>query len=257
MKGYNDKMTFKIVIPARYASTRLPGKPLLDISGKPMIQHVYSLAKESLATEVIIATDDKRIEQIAKNFGANVCMTRPDHPSGTDRLAEVAKLMHFADDDIIINVQGDEPCLPASLINQVADDMQQHQDADITSLYSQIDQEKHIFDPNVVKVIMDKQGYALYFSRAPIPWMRDHFDQQSTLPTDLPHYRHHGLYGYRACFLNHYAELSPCVLEQEESLEQLRALYHGKRIHLTAAKVNPGHGVDTQQDLDEVRQLIG
>ncbi len=249
-------MAFKIVIPARFSSSRLPGKPLLDIAGKPMIQHVYERAKASIASEVIIATDDERIEQVSKAFGADVCMTRTDHPSGTDRLAEVASQRAFADDDIIVNVQGDEPCLPASLINQVANDLKQHQDADIATLYSQIDQEKQVFDPNVVKVVMDSQGYALYFSRAPIPWMRDHFDQQSTLPPELPHYRHIGLYGYRASFLKHYAELSPCILEQEESLEQLRALYHGKKIHLTVAQVNPGHGVDTEQDLTEVRELL-
>jgi len=249
-------MAFKIIIPARFASSRLPGKPLMDIAGKPMIQHVYDRAKESIASEVIIATDDERIEQVCKAFGADVCMTRSEHPSGTDRLAEVASQRAFADNDIIVNVQGDEPCLPASLINQVANDLKQHPDADIATLYSQIDQEKQVFDPNVVKVVMNGQGYALYFSRAPIPWMRDHFDQQSTLPPELPHYRHIGLYGYRASFLKHYAELSPCILEQEESLEQLRALYHGKRIHLTVAQVNPGHGVDTEQDLTEVRELL-
>lgn len=249
-------MDFKIIIPARYASSRLPGKPLLDIAGKPMIQHVYERAKESLASTVIIATDDQRIQQVASDFGADVCMTRADHTSGTDRLAEVTSQRSFADNDIIINVQGDEPCLPAELINQVANDLQQHSDADIASLYSQIGQEKHVFDPNVVKVVMDGQGYALYFSRAPIPWMRDHFDQQSTLPPELPHYRHIGLYGYRASFLMHYAELSPCILEQEESLEQLRALYHGKKIHLSAANVDPGHGIDTEQDLADVRELF-
>ncbi|RKZ96390.1 MAG: 3-deoxy-manno-octulosonate cytidylyltransferase [Gammaproteobacteria bacterium] len=249
-------MAFKIVIPARFSSSRLPGKPLLDIAGKPMIQHVYERAKESIASEVIIATDDERIKQVSEAFGADVCMTGTDHPSGTDRLAEVASQRAFSDDDIIVNVQGDEPCLPASLINQVADDLKQHQDADIATLFSQINQEKQVFDPNVVKVVMDSRGYALYFSRAPIPWMRDHFDQQSTLPPELPHYRHIGLYGYRASFLKHYAELSPCILEQEESLEQLRALYHRKKIHLTVAGVNPGHGVDTEQDLIEVRQLM-
>lgn len=249
-------MAFKIVIPARFASSRLPGKPLLDIVGKPMIQHVYEHAKESVASEVIIATDDERIEQVSKAFGADVCMTRADHLSGTDRLAEVASQRAFADDDIIVNVQGDEPCLPASLINQVANDLEQHQDAEIATLFSQIDQEKQVFDPNVVKVVIDSQGYALYFSRAPIPWMRDHFDQQSTLSPELPHYRHIGLYSYRASFLKHYAELSPCILEQEESLEQLRALYHGKKIHLTIAQINPGHGVDTEQDLAEIRKLL-
>lgn len=249
-------MSFKIVIPARYASSRLPGKPLLDIAGKPMIQHVYERAKESLASDIIIATDDVRIKQVAQAFGADVCMTRTDHISGTDRLAEVAAQRGFSDTDIIINVQGDEPCLPASLINQVAEDLAQHTEADIATLYAMITEETQVFDPNTVKVVMDNKGYALYFSRAPIPWMRDHFDKESPLQPLLPHYRHIGLYGYRASFLKHYIELSPCILEQEESLEQLRALYHGKRIHLTAAEVEPGHGVDTEQDLIKVRELL-
>ncbi len=249
-------MTFKIVIPARYASTRLPGKPLLDIAGKPMIQHVYERAQESAANEIIIATDNEKIRDVAQGFGADVCLTKADHPSGTDRLAEVASVRGFADDEIIVNVQGDEPCLPAALINQVANDLQHHSDADIATLYSQITQEKQVFDPNVVKVVMDGQGYALYFSRAPIPWMRDHFDKESSLPPELPHYRHIGLYAYRASFLKHYAELTPCVLEVEESLEQLRAMYHGKRIHMSPAQISTGHGVDTQADLDEVRKLL-
>lgn len=249
-------MSFKIVIPARYESSRLPGKPLLDIAGKPMIQHVYERAKESLASDVIIATDDVRIEQIAKAFGADVCMTHSDHISGTDRLAEVASQRGFFDTDIVVNVQGDEPCLPASLINQVAEDLAQHTAADIATLFAVITEETQVFDPNTVKVVMDNKGYALYFSRAPIPWMRDHFDKESPLPPLLPHYRHIGLYAYRACFLKHYVELSPCILEQEESLEQLRALYHGKKIHLTAAEVDPGHGVDTEQDLIAVRELL-
>jgi 3-deoxy-manno-octulosonate cytidylyltransferase (CMP-KDO synthetase) len=249
-------MGFKIIIPARYASSRLPGKPLLEIAGKPMLQHVYERACESHADNVIIATDDSRIEQVAKRFGADVCMTDSHHRSGTDRLAEVAMQRQFADDDIVINVQGDEPCLPALLINQVATDLAQHSQADIASLFSKIQQEKQVFDPNVVKVVMDGNGFALYFSRAPIPWMRDHFDQQSTLPPELPHYRHIGLYGYRASFLKHYAALTPCVLETEESLEQLRALFHGKKIHMSEALVSAGHGVDTEADLVEVRQLF-
>lgn len=249
-------MAFTIIIPARYASSRLPGKPLLDIAGKPMIQHVYERACESIADQVIIATDDARIEQVAKSFGADVCMTSEHHRSGTDRLAEVVLARQLADDDIIINVQGDEPCLPAELINQVARDLEQYPDADMASLFSQIQQEKQVFDPNVVKVVMDGSGYALYFSRAPIPWMRDHFNTESTLPPELPHYRHIGLYGYRASFLKHYAELSPCVLETEESLEQLRALYHGKKIHMSEALIAAGHGVDTEEDLIEVRQIF-
>jgi 3-deoxy-manno-octulosonate cytidylyltransferase (CMP-KDO synthetase) len=250
-------MSFKVVIPARFASTRLPGKPLLDIAGKPMIQHVYERAQESGATDIIIATDNQQIQQVALSFGAEVCLTRDDHPSGTDRLAEVAAIKQFNDDDIIINVQGDEPCLPAELINQVANDLAQYPQADMASLYSKISDEQQLFDPNVVKVVIDCQGYALYFSRAPIPWMRDHFNKDSAvLPEDLPHKRHIGLYGYRAGFLKQYAELSACELEQQESLEQLRVIYHGKRIHMSAAKISAGHGVDTQQDLEMVRKLL-
>ena len=249
-------MSFKIIIPARYASSRLPGKPLLNIAGKPMIQHVYERAVESEATEVIIATDDDRIEQSAKSFGAKVCMTRRDHPSGTDRLAEVASILQFNDDNIIVNLQGDEPCLPPQLINQVAADLAQHSKADIATLYSRITQVEQIFDPNVVKVALDIDGYALYFSRAPIPWIRDHFGKESIPDLDFPHYRHIGLYAYRTSFLTHYAELSLSVIEQAESLEQLRALFHGKRIHLSEAKINPGHGVDTMDDLVQVRSLL-
>lgn len=249
-------MSFKIIIPARYASSRLPGKPLLDIAGKPMIQHVYERAIESEATEVIIATDDDRIKQSAKSFGAKVCMTKHDHPSGTDRLAEVASIFQFNDDNIIVNLQADEPCLPSELINQVAADLAQNCNADIASLYSQITQLEHVFDPNVVKVILDIDGYALYFSRAPIPWIRDHFSKKSIPDMTLPHYRHIGLYAYRTSFLTHYAELSSSLIEQAESLEQLRALFHGKKIHLSEAKINSGHGVDTMADLLLVRSLL-
>lgn len=249
-------MSFKIVIPARYASSRLPGKPLLDIAGKPMLQHVFERAQESDADDVIIATDDERIADAAHQFGADVCMTSDQHRSGTDRLAEVASLRGFADNDIIINVQGDEPCLPALLINQVAADLAEYPDADMASLFSKIQLEKQVFDPNVVKVVMDARGYALYFSRAPIPWMRDHFGNDNPLPADMPHYRHIGLYGYRAAFLKHYAEMTPCLLETEESLEQLRALFHGKKIHMSEALISAGHGVDTEADLNDVRQLF-
>ena len=249
-------MSFKIIIPARYASSRLPGKPLLDIAGKPMIQHVYERAIESEATEVIIATDDDRIEQSAKSFGARVCMTNRDHPSGTDRLAEVASIFQFNDDHIIVNLQGDEPCLPSELINQVAADLAQNCNADIATLYSRITQLEQVFDPNIVKVILDIDGYALYFSRAPIPWIRDHFSKKSIPDMTLPHYRHIGLYAYRTSFLTHYAELSSSLIEQAESLEQLRALFHGKKIHLSEAKINSGHGVDTMADLLLVRSLL-
>ena len=249
-------MSFKIIIPARYASSRLPGKPLLDIAGKPMLQHVYERAIESEATEVIIATDDDRIKQSAKSFGAKVCMTKRDHASGTDRLAEVASIFQFNDDHIIVNLQGDEPCLPSELINQVAADLAQNCNADIATLYSRITQLEQVFDPNIVKVILDIDGYALYFSRAPIPWIRDHFSKKSIPDMTLPHYRHIGLYANRTSFLTHYAELSSSLIEQAESLEQLRALFHGKKIHLSEAKINSGHGVDTMADLLLVRSLL-
>ena len=166
-------MSFKIVIPARYGSSRFTGKALIDISGKPMIQHVFERAQASQAHQVIIATDDLRIERAALKFGADVCMTSSNHSSDNDRLGEVAVLRNFNDSDIIVNVQGDEPYFPATLINQVAEDLNYHKDVDITTLYSEITKQKQIFNPNVVKVVIDENEYALYFSRAPIPWMRE------------------------------------------------------------------------------------
>jgi 3-deoxy-manno-octulosonate cytidylyltransferase (CMP-KDO synthetase) len=241
-------MQFKIIIPARFASSRLPGKPLRQIVGKPMIQHVYERALESEASEVIIATDDQRIAEAAKSFGADVCMTRDDHISGTDRLAEVAQLRAFHGDDLVVNVQGDEPCLPAVLINQVAADLAQHREAAITTLYSPLENAEQVFDA---------KGYAMYFSRAPIPWLREHFNnKQALVNVTMPHLKHVGMYAYRADFLHRYHELPPAPPEQFESLEQLRALYHGNRIHLTEAQVDPGHGVDTEQDLLAVEALL-
>lgn len=250
-------MAFRVVIPARFASTRLPGKPLREIAGKPMIQHVYQRALESNADSVIIATDDSRIAEAAAKFGADVCMTRADHQSGTDRLAEVAHLRAFDPAEIVVNVQGDEPCLPAQLINQVAEDLAEHSKAAITSLYSRMESAEQIFDANIVKVLVDAQGYALYFSRAPIPWLRGVFGEDKPLPADLPHRRHIGLYAYRTSYLQRYADFAPCTIEQFESLEQLRALYHGNRIHLTEASISPGHGVDTEADLQRAARLLG
>ena len=200
-------MSFRIVIPARHGSSRLPGKPLIEIAGKPMIQHVLERAQASQAYEVIIATDDVRIEQVARGLGADVCMTSTNHLSGTDRLAEVATMRNFDDRDIIVNVQGDEPYLPPDLINQVAEDLNNHQDADIATLYSPIIQEKHVFDSNVVKVVMDQDGYALYFSRAPIPWIREDSSIDLSSSPKLPQYRHIGIYSYQAEFLKNYSEL--------------------------------------------------
>lgn len=249
---------FRVIIPSRHASTRLPGKPLLEIGGKPMIQHVYERALESGAAEVVVATDDERIRSVALGFGAHVCMTATHHPSGTDRLAEVARLMGYADDQIIVNLQGDEPLMPPALIRQVAENLQAHTQASIATLCERIKTAGELFDPHLVKVVMDKQGYALYFSRAAIPWDRDAFTATTgELPARSEHYRHIGLYAYRAAFLQDYVQWPPCVLEQTESLEQLRALWQGRKIHVAEALEPPGIGVDVEEDLLRVRRVLG
>lgn len=249
---------FRVIIPARHASTRLPGKPLLEIGGKPMIQHVYERALESGAAEVVVATDDERIRSVALGFGAHVCMTATHHPSGTDRLAEVARLVGYADDQIIVNLQGDEPLMPPALIRQVAENLQAHTQASIATLCERIKTAGELFDPHLVKVVMDQQSYALYFSRAAIPWDRDAFTATTgELPVRSEHYRHIGLYAYRAAFLQDYVQWPPCVLEQTESLEQLRALWQGRKIHVAEALEPPGIGVDVEEDLLRVRRVLG
>ena len=248
-------MSFTVVIPARYGSSRLPGKPLLEINGRPMIAHVWERAEQSGAARVVVATDDERIDQAVSGLGAEVCMTRQDHPSGTDRLAEVAEQLQLADDAIVVNLQGDEPQMPASLIHQVAADMEAHPDASVTTLYQSIDNPSDLFNPNVVKVVMDEAGYALYFSRAPIPWNRDSFGDPEQAEAAF-HYRHIGLYGYRAGFLRRYSQWPASPIESLESLEQLRVLWKGERIHLSEATEGPGHGVDTADDLEKARQNL-
>lgn len=250
-------IAFKVVIPARYASNRLPGKPLLDIAGKPMIEHVYEKAIESGAEEVIIATDDERIVEAARKFNANVCMTSDKHPSGTDRIAEVASIKNWSPETIVVNVQGDEPMMIPALICQVAEDLNQYTDAGIATLSTPITSHEELFNPNVIKVVMDSQGYAMYFSRAPIPWHRDAFaENKSSLPEDAQYYRHVGLYAYRVDFLNRYSQLISCFPEQAESLEQLRAMYHGVRIHSSLSDRPPEHGVDTREDLERIARLL-
>ncbi len=250
-------MSFSVIIPARYASTRLPGKPLLDIAGKPMIQHVYEQARRSGADRVIVATDDARIETACRAFGAEVVLTRATHPSGTDRLAEVVDTLGFAETDIVVNVQGDEPLIPPVLIDQVADNLAHSVQASISTLCERIDTPEQLFNPNVVKVVFDEAGLAGYFSRAPIPWARDCFAAQTapvqTLPDDASYYRHIGIYGYRVSFLRQYVQWQPSPWESLECLEQLRALYHGHRIHVALASVAPPAGVDTEADLQRVR----
>ncbi|WP_250658266.1 3-deoxy-manno-octulosonate cytidylyltransferase [Alkalimarinus coralli] len=254
-------MSFSVVIPARYASSRLPGKPLLDIAGKPMIQHVYEQACLSEAQEVIVATDDERIRSVCEGFGAKVVMTSPDHPSGTDRLEEVVSQLGYYLDDIVVNVQGDEPLIPPRIINQVAHNLAAEQTASIATLCEDIGDLESVLNPNVVKVVFDEKGLACYFSRAPIPWARDHFGPLSdikhqAMPDGVNYYRHIGIYAYRVKFLKAYVKWDPCPMEMVECLEQLRALWNGEKIHVSIADEQPPAGVDTQEDLDRVRRII-
>lgn len=251
-------MSFVVVIPARYASTRLPGKPLADIHGKPMVQHVVEKALQSGADRVIVATDDERVQQVLAPFAAaagfEVCMTSPDHQSGTERLAEVCRHYGFAADTIIVNVQGDEPLIPPVIIRQVADNLAAAS-APMATLSVPIRDAEEAFNPNAVKVVTDREGYALYFSRASIPWDRDRFAQNREQIGD--HYqRHIGIYAYRAGFIQRYVDWAPSVLEQVEALEQLRVLWYGEKIHVAQALQAPPVGVDTQADLDKVRALL-
>lgn len=252
--------SFRVVIPARYGSSRLPGKPLLDIAGKPMVVHVYERARQSRASEVVVATDDARIAEALKPYNARVVMTRADHPSGTDRLQEVAQQCGWAHDDIVVNVQGDEPLIPPAVIDQVAGNLQQHPAASIATLAEPLLNVEQLFNPNIVKLVRNVNGMALYFSRAPMPWARDVFAQdRSALPSawESLYLRHLGIYAYRVSFLHDYVSWPPAALEQVEALEQLRALYHGVGIHVAVADVELPPGVDTQADLDRVRALLG
>lgn len=250
-------MGFTVVIPARYASTRLPGKPLRLIAGRPMIEHVYRRARASGADEVVIATDDDRIAVAAADFGARVCLTATTHPSGTDRLAEVARLLDFPDDRVLVNLQGDEPLMPPALIDQVAADLAAHEAACTATLCEPVTTAAELFDPAVVKVVADEQGYALYFSRAVVPWDRDAFAVSTReLPAASAYYRHIGLYAYRAGFIREFVGWAPCALERAEMLEQLRILWRGRRIHVARACERPGPGVDTERDLERVESLL-
>ncbi len=247
-------MSFTVVIPARYQSTRLPGKPLADICGKPMIQWVYEQALQSGAEKVVIATDDERIAEVVKTFGGEVCMTLPTHQSGTERLAEVVEKMAIPDDHIVVNVQGDEPLIPPSNIKQVAQNLANNQ-APMATLAVEIREHDEVFNPNAVKVVCDKDGYALYFSRASIPWDRDNF-QHSPQQVVNPLLRHIGIYAYRAGFINRYVTWQASQLEQIESLEQLRVLWYGERIHVEVANEAPPAGVDTPEDLAAVIHIL-
>jgi 3-deoxy-manno-octulosonate cytidylyltransferase (CMP-KDO synthetase) len=247
---------FRVVIPARYASSRLPGKPLADIAGKPMVVRVAERAARSGAADVIVATDDERVRQAVESAGFRALMTSPDHASGTDRIAEVADILGCAEDDILVNVQGDEPLIAPALIRDCALALTVHEAASMATLAHPMHDEADFRNPNVVKVVTDKEGYALYFSRAPIPWPRDAFAAGQSVPTDMPMFRHIGLYAYRASFLSAFGGLAPAPLERFEMLEQLRALWHGYRIAVAVTSEPPGLGVDTPEDLARVRGLF-
>jgi 3-deoxy-manno-octulosonate cytidylyltransferase (CMP-KDO synthetase) len=250
-------MNFIVVIPARHASTRLPGKPLLDICGTPMVVHVADRARASGAAEVIIATDHAEIARVVEAHGFNAMMTREDHASGTDRIAEVAARRHLGGDAIVVNVQGDEPLIEPALIRSVAQKLGDCADAAIATAACALTDAAQMASPHVVKVVLDRNGYALYFSRAPIPFARDAFAGGiHALPAGLPACRHIGLYAYRADFLARYAQLAPAAIEQAEALEQLRALWHGYRIAVAITAEAPHGGVDTAADLAQVRALL-
>ena len=247
-------LKFKAVVPARYASTRLPAKPLLDLGGKPMVARVAECAVRSGAEEVWVATDHGDVVGAAERHGLSVLLTRADHPTGTDRLAEVVEKRGWSDDTIVVNVQGDEPLIDPGLIAQTARQLAES-GADIATVAHPIDNPADFFAPNVVKVVCKANGDAMYFSRAPIPFARDHFAQsRDTLPSGLPAYRHIGLYAYRASFLRAYAKLTPSPVEGCEALEQLRALWHGYRISVVVSNHLPMPGVDTPEDAARMQE---
>lgn len=250
-------LAFTVVIPARFASTRLPGKPLQLIAGKPMVQWVWEQARQSSATRVVVATDDARIVEACQAFGAEVLITRADHESGTDRLAEVAAALQLPSEAIVVNVQGDEPLIPPQVIDQVAANLAANGQARMATLAEPIETLDALFNPNIVKVVADQAGLALTFSRATLPWARDALARQpGALPEGVPYRRHIGIYAYRAGFLADFVAWGPCWLERTEALEQLRALWHGVRIHVADALIAPPTGVDTPEDLERVRRIL-
>lgn len=246
-------MSFTVIIPARLASTRLPNKPLADLGGKPMVVRVAERAEQSGAAQVVVATDHAEIVAACEQHGVAVRMTRAEHASGTDRIAEVAAALRLAPDAVVVNVQGDEPLIAPALIAATAAAI--GPDVPMATAAHAIDDAAQLFDPNVVKVVLDRSGRALYFSRAPIPWHRDGFAQErDTLPAGYAALRHIGLYAYRNAFLQAYPMLAPAPLEQAEALEQLRALWHGHPIAVHIAAEAPAGGVDTAEDLLRVRR---
>lgn len=249
-------MTNHIVIPARFGSSRLPGKPLLEIDGKPLIWHVYQRALETNVESIVVATDHIDIFNAVTQYGGNVVMTSTDHVNGTDRLAEVSRKLSFSDDDIVINLQGDEPLIPSRLIEPLAKLLSDNPSAGIATLCCPILELSSVINPNVVKVTKTASGKALYFSRAPIPWNREQFSNLETATLSVPYYRHIGMYAYRVKTLTRIATLPESTLELCESLEQLRALQAGVEIQIGEISEMPPHGVDTMDDYLNVKRLV-
>lgn len=247
---------FRVVIPARYASTRLPGKPLLDLAGKPMIQHVIERSLQSGASETIVATDDDRVIDAIAHSGATVVKTRSDHVSGSDRIVEVVESLGLDSRDLVVNVQGDEPLIPPSVIDQVASLVPDDQDTGIATLYEPIRSAEDVFDPNIVKVVVSSTNFALYFSRAPIPWERESFGREIGGSLGNAWKRHIGIYAYRCGALRQFVAMSPSELEQTEALEQLRFLQNDIPIRIAQAMCDVPGGVDTREDADRIMQLL-
>lgn len=249
-------MSFTVIIPARYQSSRLPGKPLADIGGKPMVQHVVEQSLASGASRVVVATDDERIAQVVRSFGAEVCMTASSHQSGTERLAEVCELLELSDDEIVVNVQGDEPLIPPSNIRQVADNLAASESSGMSTLATPIHRTDEWMDPNVVKVVFNHDGHALYFSRSAMPYDRDGLMEEEPKLKERFWLRHIGIYAYRSGFIRRYVNWHPSPIELIESLEQLRVLWYGEKIHVGLAPEAPPHGVDTPEHLAVIRQIV-
>jgi len=248
--------TFTVIIPARLASTRLPNKPLADIEGEPMIVRVAKQAARSKAQKIIVACDHESIKSACEQFGVQAVMTKEDHPSGSDRLAEACQLLNLCEREIVVNVQGDEPLIDPGMINAVALLLEQQSDLMMSTVAHAITDLQDFINPNVVKVVLDQQSRAHYFSRAPIPWSRDEFSHGILKLPQVSALRHVGLYGYRVGFLKKFPTLEPTALEKIEALEQLRALSHGYPIGVHVSTAHPGPGVDTIEDLERVRSII-
>ena len=249
-------MDFHVIIPARLDSTRLPGKVLIDIGGKPMLQHVYENARESGANSVVIATDNNQVAEVAEGFGATVCMTSSDHQSGSERLAEAVEARDYEPDEIVVNLQADEPFMPPKVIRQVAAALDDHSNVKVASVCEAMTSVDELLDPNTVKVILNRRHFAMYFSRSPVPWQKALDQQSGEIDFNNCYYRHIGIYASRVSFLGEYIEIPSCPLEGLEKLEQLRILWNGIKIFMTISDTAIPPGIDTESDLKRARDYI-